>query len=92
MEKEEGSSMLCKRSDEDDDSEEKEQEIDEEKENGKIVNGDTCRRCKKEVKTSGVQCGMCSSWWHYRCEKKKKVEIDKLGEEMYVCSECKKEN
>ena len=36
-------------------------------ENSDISNRDVCPLCNRPVKT-GVECGICSRWFHYKCE------------------------
>ena len=36
-------------------------------ENSDISNRDVCPLCNRPVKT-GVECGICSKWFHYKCE------------------------
>ena len=34
-----------------------------------------CPTCTKTV-TTGVQCGICKHWFHYKCEKVTKEEVE----------------
>ena len=49
---------------------------------------ETCQKCRKRVRTSGVCCGKCKYWGHYKCEKIKHQEVKELGEKEYMCREC----
>ena len=42
-----------------------------------------CSTCTKAVRT-GVQCGICKHWFHYKCETVTKEEVDN------VCPTCTK--
>ena len=51
---------------------------------------DKCPICKKNVKRQGVLCGECERWYHYRCEKTKKEEVEEIYKQReYVCKECR---
>lgn len=58
------------------------------------VNGeseDICRQCMKTVK-SGVYCGKCTRWWHYRCQGTTRDKVkSEYPDEEYQCNECKEE-
>ena len=47
---------------------------------------DICMCCDKYVET-GVQCGSCNRWYHYKCEGTTEKEIKKLypEETQYIC-------
>ena len=47
-----------------------------------------CPTCTKAVRT-GVQCGICKHWFHYRCDKVTKEEVElKYPEEQEYAYEC----
>ena len=52
----------------------------------KLVENDICRGCNKEVKQSGILCETCKTWYHYKCEKIKKVNTD--SKQPYACKMC----
>ena len=47
---------------------------------------DTCPICDKYVKT-GVQCGYCQRWSHFKCENTREEQIWKkcAAEQQYIC-------
>ena len=50
-----------------------------------------CMGCNKYVET-GVQCGSCYRWYHYKCEGTTEKEIKKLypEETHYICKKDQK--
>lgn len=52
-----------------------------------IIENNTCRGCKKMVKTSGVICNSCNTWCHYGCERVNQNEVRNM--EKYKCLACK---
>ena len=55
-------------------------------ENSDISNRDVCPLCNRPVKT-GVQCGICSRWFHYKCEGtrvKLKISVSVMGGHQYT--------
>ena len=59
-------------------------------ENSDISNRDVCPLCNRPVKT-GVECGICSRWFHYKCEgtTEERVLKEYPHETHYI---CKKDN
>ena len=59
-------------------------------ENSDISNRDVCPLCNRPVKT-GVQCGICSRWFHYKCEGTKEERVLKAypHETHYTCKNSK---
>ena len=49
---------------------------------------DTCPICDKYVKT-GVQCGYCQRWFHFKCEKTTEEQVLKKypAEQQYICTQ-----
>ena len=55
-------------------------------ENSDISNRDVRPLCNRPVKT-GVQCGICSRWFHYKCEGtrvKLKISVSVMGGHQYT--------
>ena len=69
-------------------NDEKERNIGETKPQNITKNGEQeiCMRCNKYIET-GVQCGSCYRWHHYKCEGTTEKEIKKLytEETHYIC-------
>ena len=61
-------------------------------ENSDISNRDVCPLCNRPVKT-GVECGICSRWFHYKCEgtTKERVLKEYPHETHYICKNDKKQ-
>ena len=59
-------------------------------ENSDISNRDICPLCNRPAKT-GVECGICSRWFHYKCEgtTEERVLIQKPHEMHYICKKGK---
>ena len=58
--------------------------------NSDINNRDVCPLCNRPVKT-GVECGICSRWFHYKCEGTTKERVLKEYPHETHCI-CKKDN
>ena len=61
-------------------------------ENSDISNRDVCPLCNRPVKT-GVECGICSRWFHYKCEGTTEEIVLKeyLHETYYISKKDKKQ-
>ena len=55
-------------------------------ENSDISNRDVCPLCNRPVKT-GVECGICGRWFHYRCEgnREERVLEEYPHKTHYIC-------
>ena len=61
-------------------------------ENSDISNRDVCPLCNRPVKT-GVECGICSRWFHYKCEgtTEERVLKEYPHETHYICKKDKEQ-
>ena len=62
------------------------------KKNTDINNRDACPVCNRPVKT-GVECGICSKWFHYKCEgtTEERVIKEYPQETHYICKKDKEQ-
>ena len=58
----------------------------------RISNRDVCPLCNRRVKT-GAQCGICSRWFHYKCEgtTEERVLKEYPHETHYICKKDKEQ-
>lgn len=64
-----------------------------------VADKNNCRKCGEEriSKKQGLTCGMCNSWWHFKCMKGISMDIMGMegdimrifGERAYLCIICK---
>ena len=62
------------------------------KKNTDINNRDACPVCNRSVKT-GVECGICSKWFHYKCDgtTEERVIKEYPQETHYICKKDKEQ-